>query len=506
VKEASVEPRSIVEFGRMEVDSRVESRIIALRSAQEEWKNTSFKERGTLARKFSAVLAENGRSLHDAIKTPQRRNYRETLSCELLPLADSSRWLSRELPSLLKDRSVSSCGAPMWIGRVYSLVRREPFGVILVIGTWNYPIFLVGVQMLQALMAGNAVLVKPAADCEAVTNRLRELFIFSGFPEEVISVLDSSVDSAQQSIRSGVGKVILTGSTESGRAVLRTMAETLTPGVMELSGCDAMFLLSDFDEKRVIDAIVFSLRLNGGATCLAPRRIFVPRERIEHFGNRLATVVAEIPSTTLHPSTKAKLNELLSSYSGLYFRNPEPSTENAKLPAIEASLQGFPTILSPTSPNEAIAKSDIFAPIVMLMPYDKIEDAVKMNLDCAYALTASIFGNAAEASQLALKVRAGSITINDVIVPTADPRLPFGGVGQSGFGSTRGVEGLLEMTYPKVISKRVGKTLRHLEAPTPRDEMVLEGLLQCLHSQSFRSRFQGLRKMVDAIRGISRLR
>ncbi len=489
----------------MEAKCRIESKIAALRNAHERWKKTSLRERASLARKFSTSLAENGRWLHDAIQTPQRRDYRETLSSELLPLADSSRWLSRNLPSLLKDRFLASLGAPMWLGKVSSVVRREPFGVVLVIGTWNYPIFLVGVQMLQALVAGNAVLVKPAADCEAVTERLLKLFIQSGFPEDVIAVLDSSVESAQQSIRSGVDKVILTGSTESGRAVLRSMAESLTPGVMELSGCDAMFLLPDFDEKRVIDALVFSLRLNGGATCLAPRRVFVPRDRLDPIGRKLATAVAEIPPTTLQASTKTKLKDLLSNYSGLDYRNLGAFSENAKLQATEASLQGFPTILSPASTDEAIAKCDIFAPIIMLIPYDKIEDAAKMDSDCSYALTASIFGNPHAASQLALKVRAGTITINDVIAPTADPRLPFGGVGHSGFGSTRGMEGLLEMTYPKVISTRWGNTLRHLEAPAPRDEMVLEGLLQCRHAPTFRSRFQGLRKIVDAIRGISRL-
>jgi acyl-CoA reductase-like NAD-dependent aldehyde dehydrogenase len=488
----------------MEVQRSIESQIIALKSAQRLWTETSFKSRQKMARHFSAVIAENGRLLHDTIRTPQRRGYRETISSELLPLAAAACWLSRELDKILKPRYVASRRTPMWLGRLRSEVRREPFGVILIIGTWNYPIFLVGVQMLHAIMAGNAVLVKPAADCEAVTHRLRELFVEAGVPQELIGVLDSSVESAQEALQTGIDKVILTGSTKSGQAVLRSMAESLTPGVMELSGCDAMFLLADFDEKRVVDALVFSLRLNGGATCLAPRRVFVPRGRLDKLEQRLAKCASAIEPTTLSQSTMATLESRLTESLGQSMVPLDIGVDSSSKTPIGAATKGYPVILSPVSPNAAIAKTDIFAPLVSLIPYDHLEDAVRMNGECPYALTVSIFGNPTEAAKLAPQLKAGSVTINDIIVPTADPRLPFGGVGQSGFGVTRGVEGLLEMTYPKVISNQLGKTLRHLEAPAPRDELVLEGLLQWSHASTIKRRLQGLRKMVDAVRGVLR--
>ncbi len=492
----------------MEVDSSLESQHIdqqldlaSLRKAQRLWVLTSFKNRQKIARNFSAIIAENGRQLHSTIQTPQRRDYRETISSELLPFAASARWLSRDLGKILKPRYVSSRGTPMWLGRVRSEVRREPFGIILIIGTWNYPIFLVGVQILHAIMAGNAVLVKPASECEAVTHRLRDLFIEAGVPGELFCILDSTVASAQQALKSGVDKVVLTGSTKSGRAVLRSMADSLTPGVMELSGCDAMVLLSDFDEKRVVDSIVFSLRLNGGATCLAPRRVFVPRERLGNFERTLAKAASAIEPTTLSESTVTTLRDCLSSYTGLRILPLHTEKDSQSNALLDFATRGYPVILSPVSPEASIAKTDIFAPIVLLVPYDTLDDAIRMNGECPYALTVSVFGNATEAMQLANQLKAGSVTIKDIIIPTADPRLPFGGVGQSGFGVTRGIEGLLEMTYPKVISNRLGKTLRHLEAPAPRDELVLEGLLQWTHATTVKRRFQGLRKIIDAVRG-----
>ena len=119
---------------------------------------------------------------------------------------------------------------------------------------------------------------------------------------------------------------------------------------------------------------------------------------------------------------------------------------------------------------------------------------------CPYALGASVFGDGGEAQSVAARLDVGVVTINDLIVPTADPRLPFGGRGESGFGVTRGAEGLLEMTRPKVISKRRGKWLPHLDAPTEADDDILSGLLDFSYSSGFRSRLRGLRKLISSAR------
>jgi aldehyde dehydrogenase (NAD+) len=142
---------------------------------------------------------------------------------------------------------------------------------------------------------------------------------------------------------------------------------------------------------------------------------------------------------------------------------------------------------------------DIFAPVLMIIPVDDWADALQSDSQCPYALSASIFGPVEDALRMTKYVTAGCITINDLIVPTADPQLPFGGRGESGFGVTRGDEGLLSMTVPKVVSIRKGAWLPHAQPPTPADESILDGLLQCVHSSTWLARWNGIRQIVQAI-------
>jgi len=141
---------------------------------------------------------------------------------------------------------------------------------------------------LQAIVAGNAVAIKPAPGAEQVTEQLVDLFVKSGVPEELIVLLDSSVESAQKAMETGVDKVILTGSSRSGRAILKQLADTLTPATLELSGCDAVYVLPGADLHRVCDVLMFGMRLNGGATCMAPRRVFIPKKYSEVFHRLLS--------------------------------------------------------------------------------------------------------------------------------------------------------------------------------------------------------------------------
>ena len=150
-------------------------------------------------------------------------------------------------------------------------------------------------------------------------------------------------------------------------------------------------------------------------------------------------------------------------------------------------------------PEMELCSADIFAPLLMIVPVEDWADALQADSQSPYALAASIYGPTEDALRLATYISAGVITINDTIVPTADPQTPFGGCGESGFGVTQGDEGLLEMTHPKVISVRRGSWLPHLKPLTPADSLLLEGVLQLNHSQSWKGRWAGIRQMFRAI-------
>ena len=475
--------------------------IDLLRSAQAEWSKVEPRQRAASAKRLAALLASQSRQLHAAIQTPQRSEYRETVAAEILPFADAARWLSKNAHKILRSRTAGIFQRPIWLGRVRSVVSREPVGVVLIIGTWNYPLFLTGVQMLQALVAGNAVIVKPALGSEAITNCIQRLLIESGVPSKLIMILDSTIEAAQQVIEARIDKAIMTGSSQSGRVVLGKLAEQLTPATMELSGCDAVFVLDDADLDRVVAALIFGLRLNGGATRVAPRRIYIHLGKIDDFVGRLRIRLHEIPPTVVPPRTVERiLNEIVAGRAKLIMPTNASGGNQADIESISRWItSGLPVVLHEVAVDSPLAKADIFAPLTMLFPYETLEDAIKLDRDCRYGLMASIFGNEENAKALAARLDVGSVIINDLIFPTADPRLPFGGVRESGYGVTRGVEGLLELTRSKVISVRRGRWLLHLDSPKPRDGQVLEGLLQWLHEGTWSKRLAGLMNIVRAV-------
>src|SRR5438128_2251287 len=172
-------------------------------------------------------------------------------------------------------------------------------------------------------------------------------------------------------------------------------------------------------------------------------------------------------------------------------RGPEDNQSPA-----EPRLFG-PTALLDARPEMGICQQALFAPVLAVLPFDSEADALRMDSQCAYTLGASIFsGDARRAVKLALNLRAGSVAINDVIVPTAHPETPFGGSGESGWGTTQGVEGLREMTVPQTISIRGGKSRPHYQSAcgtpvfTPQ---ILGGLLQWSHGATFFQRLGGLK-------------
>ncbi len=392
--------------------------------AQADWAARPLRQRLRVIRALRHRIAANARELARA--AGEDRPEAEALSAEVVPLAAACRFLEREAPRLLAPRRLGAGGRPAWLAGVYAEVRREPLGLVLVIAPANNLLFLPGVQAAQALAAGNAVLWKPGRGGLAAARAFAGLAAAAGLPAGLLTVLGEDPEAAREAVAAGVDKVFLTGSADTGREVLADLARRLTPAIVELSGCDALFVLPGADLGRVARAVRFGLTLNGGATCIAPRRLFVPY---------------------------------------------------ALAPALEENLRRL--------------DKDHFALGVSLTPVAGPEQALAMAAACPYALGASVFGPEKAAVAFAAKVPAGSVVVNDVIVPTADPRLPFGGRGESGFGVTRGAEGLLEMTAVKTVSVRRGRWLPHLEALHPLDAELFRAYLTLAHAGGLRARLRG---------------
>ena len=241
------------------------------RFAQSEWQRRAVAARRVVLSKFRELALER---LNDLASVSSSECRADSLASEVLPVLDACRFLEQEAAAILKPRRVGRRGRPMWLRGVSSEVRREPFGVVLVVAPSNYPLMLPGIQTLQALVAGNAVLWKPAAKCTAAANLFREILIEAGLAESLLQVLPETTDSVTESIAFGVDHVVLTGSVDTGRAVGRQLGDRVTSSTMELSGCDAAFVTASADIKRAVDCLAYGLLLNNSQTCIAPRRVF----------------------------------------------------------------------------------------------------------------------------------------------------------------------------------------------------------------------------------------
>ncbi len=392
--------------------------IAAARLAQQRWEAVPLRKRLALVGQLRVQIAEQASHLAQLTASPNERPVAEKLVGEVVPLLDACRFLEREARRVLRRKKFGARSRPLWLSGSSFTVERKPVGVVLIVGPRNYPLFLPAVQLLQAVVAGNAVLLKPAENCTAplrwLVERLREI---GGLEEDLVQLLPETPESARRAVRSGVDKVIFTGASENGRQLLALMAERNIPGVFELSGADIVFVRQDADLERAARAIVFGRELNGGQTCMAPQFVFA------------------------HQTVAARLTNRL-----------------CQLGAAELEVRAF----ADDSAVLALARA------------------------AEFGLGASIFSrDEAAARELARQWPTGFVTINDLIVPTADPRFPFGGTRSSGFGVTRGAEGLLEMTYSHVVAVRRGRWLPHLQPAQPGDAAIFLAYIGLAHRRGW---------------------
>lgn len=458
------------------------------RSAQTAWARRLVGQRLQVAQAVRHYVAARTEEVVEVIRAGREGRPAEIVSSELLPWLDGVWFLEKHAEALLATRKVSPAGRPPWMGIVELEVMREPYGVVLILGPSNYPFFLPGVQAMQALMAGNAVLVKPGVGGTRAARFLGEALRRSGLDEHLYTVLEEDPSSGQEAIREGVDKVVLTGSVATGRSVLAQTAQKLTPVSLELSGQDAVVVAPSADLRRVARALAFGIRLNQGKTCVAPRRVFVPRTQQERLERLLLRSLASEPPVRLGDDLRPLLDEA--------------SAQGARLIKGQVGEEVVgPLVLSDCATTLANRAEAVFAPILWIIPVQDEDEAVKLVRESHYRLGAAVFGPQEWARRIAEELPVGVVTLNDLIVPTADPRLAFGGRGWSGFGLTRGPEGLLEMTVPKAVLTRGPGPLYHLDDPSPGDYRLLRGYLRAAHGGGWKEKVLGAFEFMRSLIG-----
>lgn len=462
----------------------------AARAAQPRWAATTLACRLMLVRELRRLIAENACALAETSADSRGRPVVEALTAEVLPLVEACRFLEREAETILAVRRPGRRGVPVWLAGIRTEIHRDPVGVVLIIGAGNYPLLLAGVQMIQALVAGNAVLLKPGSGGTAATARLRELMVRAGFDPDLIGLLPESVTAVRAAIAVRPDKVLFTGSAGTGEKILEALASQLIPATLELSGCDAVLVRADADLDLAAMALRFGLELNGGATCLSPKRVLVARSIATELEGRLAHNINPTSGHWIMPATVERLRPLLE----------DALAGGAHFVAGGIRADGtiaMPAVLAGVSPSARLLQEDIFAPVLALVTVKDDQEALMQANACPFGLGTAIFTRDEPAAlALARRIQTGVVTINDLIVPTADARLPFGGRKRSGFGVTRGAEGLLELTVPKVITSTRRRFRPALERPQPTDQQLFLAYLNLVHGIGWKSRGAALISLI----------
>jgi acyl-CoA reductase-like NAD-dependent aldehyde dehydrogenase len=454
----------------------------SMRAAQARWAATPLDARLAVIRQLRYAIVDR---LDEAARASARtldRTTLEALAAEILPLIDACRFLERQAQAILRPRRSSRRDQPVWIVTHDYEVQRSPWGLVLILAPSNYLLFIPAVQTLQALVAGNAVLLKPGTGGSAAAQCLAQWLSAAGLPASLLRVLPDSAEAGVEAIEAGVDKVVMTGSAPTGIAVLTRLAPRLVPATLELSGSDAVLVRADADLDLVVRAVLFGFKLNRGATCIAPRRVFVHTSRAADLQDRLVAAVQQLPEARIEGAHNARLFE--------HLRAAESSGAQILCGRIsgDATITG-PLLVARVQPDMPLLNEAYFAAVLMLISIADDEAALAAIAGCPYALGASVFSADEQAAcALAGRIPAGFVSINDLIVPSADARLPFGGRGRSGYGVTRGAEGLLEMTLPKVIAVSSGHWRPHFDEPREGDEQGFRNFILAAHGKGFSRR------------------
>jgi acyl-CoA reductase-like NAD-dependent aldehyde dehydrogenase len=478
-------------------------RIQRCRRQQQAWAHLPVRQRLRPVRQLRRLLVSECNLLCASVASDLGKTPSEALAGDVLPLADACRFLEREAARLLRPRTVSGWGRPLWLMGQSDQVHRRPRGVVGLIGTWNYPLFLAGVPLVQALTAGNGVLWKPSEVAPASAAALFGLLARAGFPDDLVQLLEATRSAGQDLVNADIDHLAFTGSSRTGPLLAENLGRRLVRSTLELSGCDALFVLDDADVPMAVQAAWFGATMNRGQTCLAVRRVFIPRRLSAAFTAALKPLVEAATPVRLALAPQVQqvdrlVQEALAEGASLAGGRGLPARP-------EAADLCQPVVVLDARPEMGLCRDALFAPVMAVLPYDDLEDAVRMDAQCPYGLGASIFTRSpARAAELAARLRTGTVAVNDVIVSTAHPATPFGGRGMSGWGVTQGAEGLLEMTVPQVVSVRSGRFRPHYEMAAGRSgpqSDLLWGFLEMGHGLTLGQRCRGF---VRLLRGLLR--
>jgi succinate-semialdehyde dehydrogenase/glutarate-semialdehyde dehydrogenase len=438
-------------------DAEVRAAIARARSAQKSWADVGVQRRLKLIANFQRLLHKRKAEVARVISSEAGKPYVEALTTEVVVVLDAARFLIDHAYTLLRDRTVphGSIAMKTKAGRIV----REPYGVIGIISPWNYPFSTPSTEVLAALAAGNTVVLKPSEFTSLCALELEALLHEAGIPKDVFSVIVGDGGTGAALVNSGVDKLIFTGSVATGKRVAHTAADRLLPIVLELGGKDPMIVLEDVSLEVVSSGAVWGAFVNCGQACLSVERCYVHRSIYEKFVTACAEKTRKLrvgnglePETDIGPLIHSRqLNIVESHVDDAIARGARILCGGKRLPELGPNFYA-PTVLADVTHDMRIMREETFGPVLPVMAFDSEEEAIRLANDSEFGLAASVWTpNRARGENIARRLNAGTVMVNDVVSCFGISEAPHGGVKASGLGRTHGSFGLEEMVWVKYL-------------------------------------------------------
>ncbi|NEZ03599.1 aldehyde dehydrogenase family protein [Wenzhouxiangella sp. XN201] len=399
---------------------------------------------------LSRLLEENEGRLNEALAEDLGKPPQEVLLGETALLFSEIDHARRHLKSWTKRRRVRTpmVGKP---GR--SWVQPEPYGVVLIIGAWNYPVQLLLSPLIPALAAGNCAVLKPS-EIAAATSRLLAELIPKYLDERAVRVVEGAVEETTELLKQHFDHIFYTGGAAVGRIIMRAAAEHLTPVTLELGGKSPCVIDAGADIESAARRLTWGKCLNAGQTCIAPDYVLVtPSERDKLIGAIEHELFEMYGSNRLESSDYCKiinrrhfdrLRNLLDS--GRVVIGGKVDEENCRIE---------PTVMTEVAPDSAVMQEEIFGPILPILEVENLDEAIAFIRQRDKPLSSYLFTRSGESEQrFAELVSTGNLCINDTLMFMSVPDLPFGGVGMSGMGQYHGKAGFDRLSHLKAVMKR----------------------------------------------------
>jgi acyl-CoA reductase-like NAD-dependent aldehyde dehydrogenase len=445
-------------------EAEVREAVQRARKASQWWQSLGHEGRKQRLMAFAGVLTRRREELLELVSRENGKPKVDAFIEHVLAL-EHLAWAAKHAEKIMKPRRV---GGSMMLANVTPILEYQSLGVVGVIGPWNYPVFTPMGSIVYALAAGNAVVFKPSEYTPAVGVFLADAFREAVPEQPVFQVITGFGETGAALCRAGVDKLAFTGSAPTGRKIMAACAETLTPVVLELGGNDALLVDDDADVRAAARAAVWGGCANAGQTCIGVERVYVVDAVYDAFVDEVIKAAEHVHAgegAALGPMTmpkqidvvKAHVDDALERGAKAVVGGPE----SVRAPYID------PIVLIDVPDDARVMREETFGPVLTISRVATMDEAIDKANRTSYGLGAAVFGKK-RAYDAARRVRSGMASVNSVLSFAGFPSLPFGGVGDSGFGRIHGADGLKEFTRPKAIARQrfsMGPDMMSFERP-----------------------------------------